>query len=116
VTSKLDRTFAQLQQNGEKALIAYVMAGDPSLPITEQLVVELEQAGADIIELGVPFSDPHRRWPRDPTGGRTSLAQRDIASSDPVHGHKPQEENPGSIGPDGLLQQYSRIRSRTVLS
>jgi tryptophan synthase alpha chain len=58
VTSKLDRTFAQLRQNGEKALIAYVMAGDPSLALTEQLVVELEQAGADIIELGVPFSDP----------------------------------------------------------
>jgi len=58
VTSKLDRTFAQLRQRGEKALIAYVMAGDPSLQDTEQLVVELEQAGADIIELGVPFSDP----------------------------------------------------------
>jgi len=58
VTSKLDRTFAQLRQSGEKALITYVMAGDPSLQETEQLVVELEQAGADIIELGVPFSDP----------------------------------------------------------
>ncbi len=56
--SKLDRTFAQLLQRGEKALIAYVMAGDPSLQETEQLVVELEQAGADVIELGVPFSDP----------------------------------------------------------
>ncbi len=56
--SKLDRIFAQLKQRGEKALIAYVMAGDPSLQETEQLVVELEQAGADIIELGVPFSDP----------------------------------------------------------
>ncbi len=58
VTSRLDHTFAQLRQRGEKALIAYVMAGDPSLQETEQLVVELEQAGADIIELGVPFSDP----------------------------------------------------------
>jgi tryptophan synthase alpha chain len=58
VTSKLDNTFAQLRQRGEKALIAYVMAGDPSLQETEQLVVGLEQAGADIIELGVPFSDP----------------------------------------------------------
>ena len=58
MTSKLDRTFARLRQGGEKALIAYVMAGDPSLEVTEQLVVELEQAGADIIELGVPFSDP----------------------------------------------------------
>ena len=58
MTSKLDRTFATLRQSGEKALIAYVMAGDPSLQDTEQLVVEIEQAGADIIELGVPFSDP----------------------------------------------------------
>jgi len=58
VTSKLDHTFATLRQRGEKALIAYVMAGDPSLQDTEQLVVELERAGADIIELGVPFSDP----------------------------------------------------------
>ena len=58
MTSKLDHTFATLRQRGEKALIAYVMAGDPSLQDTEQLVVELEQAGADITELGVPFSDP----------------------------------------------------------
>ena len=58
MTSKLDRTFARLRQGGEQAIIAYVMAGDPSLQETEQLVVELEQAGADIIELGVPFSDP----------------------------------------------------------
>ncbi len=42
MTSKLDRTFAQLRQRGEKALITYVMAGDPSLQDTEQLVVELE--------------------------------------------------------------------------
>ncbi len=58
MTSRIDRTFARLRQAGEKALIAYVMAGDPSLKETEELVVELEWAGADIIELGVPFSDP----------------------------------------------------------
>jgi tryptophan synthase alpha chain len=58
VTSRLDCTFARLRQDGEQAIIAYVMAGDPSLQETEHLVVELEQAGADIIELGVPFSDP----------------------------------------------------------
>ena len=58
MTSRLDRTFARLRQECEKALIAYVMAGDPSLQETEQLVVELARAGADIIELGVPFSDP----------------------------------------------------------
>jgi tryptophan synthase alpha chain len=56
--NRLDTTFERLRAKGEKALIAYVMAGDPSLQETEQLVLELERAGADIIELGVPFSDP----------------------------------------------------------
>lgn len=58
MTSRLDKTFTALKRKGEQALIAYVMAGDPSLQVTEELVVELERAGADIIELGVPFSDP----------------------------------------------------------
>lgn len=56
--SRLDKTFERLKTKGEKALITYLMAGDPSLAETEQLVVELERAGADIVELGVPFSDP----------------------------------------------------------
>jgi tryptophan synthase alpha chain len=56
--SRLDRTFRRLKDQREKALIAYLMAGDPSLSETEQLVLELEKAGADVIELGVPFSDP----------------------------------------------------------
>lgn len=58
MSGRLDSTFSRLRQSKEKALIAYLMAGDPGLPETEQLVVALEQAGADIIELGVPFSDP----------------------------------------------------------
>jgi tryptophan synthase alpha chain len=41
-----------------KAFIPFITAGDPSLPITEKLVVELAEAGADLIELGIPFSDP----------------------------------------------------------
>ncbi len=58
MTSRIDQTFARLHERKEAALIAYVMAGDPTLGETEQLVLELERAGADIIELGVPFSDP----------------------------------------------------------
>lgn len=56
--NRLDMTFERLKAAGDKALIAYIMAGDPSLAETEQLVVALGRAGADIIELGVPFSDP----------------------------------------------------------
>jgi tryptophan synthase alpha chain len=58
IGSRLDRTFRRLKEQREKALIAYLMAGDPSLAETEQLVLELGKAGADVIELGVPFSDP----------------------------------------------------------
>lgn len=56
--SRIDRTFSRLRGRKEAALIAYLMAGDPTLAETEQLVLELEKAGADLIELGVPFSDP----------------------------------------------------------
>src|SRR5690348_3451941 len=58
MTSRIDQTFIRLRQRHEAALIAYVMAGDPSLTETLDLVLSLEKAGADIIELGVPFSDP----------------------------------------------------------
>lgn len=56
--SRLETTFGRLRDGGQKALITYIMAGDPSLQDTERLVPELERAGADVIELGVPFSDP----------------------------------------------------------
>jgi tryptophan synthase alpha chain len=56
--SRLDATFERLRARGERALVAYFMAGDPSLAETERLVIEAERRGADVIELGVPFSDP----------------------------------------------------------
>ncbi|MBI5664801.1 MAG: tryptophan synthase subunit alpha [Nitrospirae bacterium] len=56
--SRIRDTFNILRGNGKKALIPYIMAGDPSLDATKQYVMDLEAAGADIIELGVPFSDP----------------------------------------------------------
>lgn len=58
MTSRLDQTFSRLRDRREAALVTYVMAGDPSLHDTEHLVPKLEEAGADVIELGVPFSDP----------------------------------------------------------
>ena len=56
--SRLDTTFARLRARGERALVAYFTAGDPSLETTAHLVREAERRGADVIELGVPFSDP----------------------------------------------------------
>jgi tryptophan synthase alpha chain len=51
--SQLSKAFEH-----KKALITYITAGDPSLAVTEKLIYDLEKAGADVIELGIPFSDP----------------------------------------------------------
>ncbi len=56
--NRIQHTFESLQAKGQKALIPYIMAGDPSLNITESLVLTLAEGGADFIELGIPFSDP----------------------------------------------------------
>jgi tryptophan synthase alpha chain len=56
--NRLDRKFRELRAQGEKAFVAYITAGDPSPARTPELVWALERAGADIVELGVPFSDP----------------------------------------------------------
>lgn len=58
MTNRIQDTFKALQAKGAKALIPYIMAGDPSLSLTESLVVAMADGGADLIELGVPFSDP----------------------------------------------------------
>jgi len=56
--SRLDATFVALRARRERALVAYFTAGDPSLAMTRRLVAEAARRGADIIELGIPFSDP----------------------------------------------------------
>ncbi len=56
--SRLSDRLVQVRAGGEKALVCYVMAGDPSLKATADIVVALAEAGVDAIELGIPFSDP----------------------------------------------------------
>ncbi len=56
--SRIDRTFKVLKNKGQVALIPFIVAGDPDLETTEALVLKMAESGADIIELGVPFSDP----------------------------------------------------------
>ncbi len=56
--NRIDQKFADLRTSGRAALIAYISAGDPSLDATLQLALAFENAGVDILELGVPFSDP----------------------------------------------------------
>jgi tryptophan synthase alpha chain len=56
--TRISETFKRLNQQGKKAFIPYIMAGDPSLEKTRDVVLLFEACGADIVELGVPFSDP----------------------------------------------------------
>ncbi len=56
--SRIEETFASLKRAGRGGFIPFIVAGDPDLATTELLLFELAAAGADIIELGVPFSDP----------------------------------------------------------
>lgn len=56
--SRIAESFARLKREGKKGFIPFVTAGDPDLSITKKLIIELARAGATLIELGVPFSDP----------------------------------------------------------
>lgn len=56
--NRIDSCFEELRARGEKALVTFITAGDPDMAATERLVIEMFDKGADIIELGVPFSDP----------------------------------------------------------
>ena len=56
--NRIDQKFSELRGHGRKALIAYISAGDPNLAATRALALAFEKAGVDILELGVPFSDP----------------------------------------------------------
>jgi tryptophan synthase alpha chain len=59
--SRLQAAFARLRQNGSRGLVTYVTAGDPDLSQSREVIRALARGGADVIEVGVPFSDPI--WP-----------------------------------------------------
>lgn len=61
--NRIDATFEALRHRREKALITFVTAGDPDMATTEVLVLEMIAQGADLVELGVPFSDPMAEGP-----------------------------------------------------
>ena len=73
--NRIDATFAQLKAAGRTALIPYVTTGDPSLAATRAIMDSLVAAGADVIELGVPFSDPMADGPVIQRAGERALAQ-----------------------------------------
>lgn len=76
--SRIDQTFRRLKDQGRKALIPFVVAGDPDLKTTQALVSEMAGRGADIIELGVPFPIP---WQM---GRRSKMAHSGLCKMEPL--------------------------------
>ena len=58
MNNRINETLRKLKATGEKALVPYITGGDPDIETTENLVLAMEAAGADMVEIGVPFSDP----------------------------------------------------------
>ncbi len=71
--SRIDATFARLRDQGQKAFVAYVMAGDPDYDTALKVVRGLPGAGVDIIELGLPFTDPMADGPTIQLAGQRAL-------------------------------------------
>lgn len=71
--SRISDTFARLKSEGRAALMPYIAAGHPTLPTTEALLFALEKSGADLIELGIPYSDPLADGPTVQRAGQVAL-------------------------------------------
>lgn len=72
--TRIGKKFAELKKQQRRALVTFVTAGDPDLALTERLIPEMAAAGADIIELGVPFSDPMADGPTIQLSSERALA------------------------------------------
>jgi tryptophan synthase alpha chain len=73
MTTRIDRRFAELQRDGRAALVTFTMAGDPDTKTSLDIIKALPEAGADIIELGMPFTDPMADGPAIQASGRRAL-------------------------------------------
>jgi len=73
MTTRIDRRFAALKQEGRAALVTFTMAGDPDTETSLAVMKALPQAGADVIELGMPFTDPMADGPSIQAAGQRAL-------------------------------------------
>ena len=73
MTTRIDTRFAELKQQGRSAFVTFIMAGDPDLATSLEIIKALPQAGADIIEIGMPFTDPMADGPSIQAAGLRAL-------------------------------------------
>ncbi|HLI98357.1 MAG TPA: tryptophan synthase subunit alpha [Bradyrhizobium sp.] len=73
MTTRIDARFAQLKQEGRAAFVTFLMAGDPDLATSLEIIKALPKAGADVIEIGMPFTDPMADGPSIQAAGLRAL-------------------------------------------
>ena len=73
--NRIDQRFAELKERGETALIPFITIGDPDVDTSVDMILELEKAGADMVELGVPYSDPLADGPVIQRASRRALSR-----------------------------------------
>ena len=73
MTSRIDQRFAELKRDGRAGLVTFTMAGDPDTETSLEILKALPKAGADVIELGMPFTDPMADGPAVQAGGLRAL-------------------------------------------
>ena len=86
MTTRIDRRFAALQQGRAPALVTFVTAGDPDYDTSLAILKALPAAGADIVELGMPFSDPMADGPAIQAAGLQGAEGRPDHGEDARHG------------------------------
>ena len=91
--SRVEERFGELLSRGEKALICFLTAGDPDLDTSEALILELAAAGVDVIEIGVPFSDPLADGPSIQASSQRALE--------------------GGVTPQAVLDLVRRVRGQS---
>ena len=110
--TRIDQTFNRLRAEGRKAFVAYVMGGDPDAATTAEVLAGLPAAGVDIIELGMPFTDPMADGPTIQLAGQRALEAGMTMDRvlDLVRGFRKQD----NATPIVLMGYYNPIYSRGV--
>ena len=84
--TRIDAKFAELKQAGKKAFVSYIMAGDPDYDTSLEVMKGLPAAGVDVIELGLPFTDPMADDPTIQLAGGRAPGWRNDPAKDVGHG------------------------------
>jgi tryptophan synthase alpha chain len=95
MSQRIDNTFRTLRDRREGALVTFITAGDPSVEGTADLVASLAEAGADIVELGIPYSDPLADGPSVQASSQRALDR--------------------GVTPDSVLEMVRDIRARSAV-